>query len=319
MSVEGRSAEFAEGDAREQEAGVGAAGVGARAWVPFPAVAVLELLNFLPEFGRDDGLAVIFDDEVVTEFEHAFVDLVRPEGGVGVDGAVEAGLVLYLFEGHACGAHLVGLQDARGEFGIGDPFVRHARGPVAVFADADGFAQEAAGRRARHTAMTLDEFTQAALGIGAGLFALFFVAQVNEEFDDAGIVAFGDGVVEGVNDDAPLADHDLVELGVVYIAGEAGMVPEQESRGARFWNFVERHHAVEFITARDGAAAFGFIHEAVTELQAVLYAIGFDGAQLLVGGLFLAGPAAIAHVAIYDGGWRQGGGRGEVHSVFSDQ
>lgn len=41
-----------------------------------------------------------------------------------------------------------------------------------------------------------------------------------------------------MDDDAPLAQADLVELGIVYIAGEAGIVPEDETCGTVGWGFV---------------------------------------------------------------------------------
>lgn len=51
-----------------------------------------------------------------------------------------------------------------------------------------------------------DEGVQAAFGVDAGLFAFFLVGEIDEEFDGASVVAFGDGVVEGVDEDAPFAD-----------------------------------------------------------------------------------------------------------------
>ena len=226
VPVEGGFAMGATEQAREEEARVGAARVGNGAFFELsePTEFLLHFLDFIPEFARDDGRAVVFDDEIA-EFEDADVEFVRPEGGVGIDGAVEMRFLMNLPERATRGSEGERSKDGGSEVGVGDPFVGGARRPVAVRPDVDGFALEAAGRRTRDASVAFDEFAQAAAVIGGGLFEFFFVGKVYKKFDDAGIVAFGDGVVQTVNDDAPLTDEDLVELGVVYVPREARVIP----------------------------------------------------------------------------------------------
>lgn len=79
-----------------------------------------------------------------------------------------------------------------------------------------------------------DEVTQAALGVGGGLAALLFVGDVYEEFDDAAVLAIGDGIGEGVDDDIAVAEEGLVVDGVIEVTGEAGVVPEEDGGGTFF-------------------------------------------------------------------------------------
>lgn len=158
------------------------------------------------------------------------------------------------FEGGAGGAHFKGLFDAVFEFGVGVPAVRHVVGAVAALTDLDGGAFEAHRRRARHTSVFLNEVAESAFGIGGGLSSFFFVAHVYKKFDDATVVAFGDVVVEGVDDDLVGADEGFVVDGVVEVASEAGVIPEDESVGALVGEAVEVYHAVEVVTSCGGAA-----------------------------------------------------------------
>ena len=145
-------------------------------------------------------------------------------------------------------------------------------GFIAAGAEVDWGTLEASGRRAWDTPIFLNELAQATPGICGGLLAFFFVGYIDEEFDDSAIVAFGDGVVEGVDGYAPLAQADLIELGIVDITGEAGVVPEQQCLRAGVWLFVQGHHAIEVITACSRAARSGFIYKVVAKDEAVLFA-----------------------------------------------
>ena len=205
-----------------------------------------------------------------------------------------------------------GLLDAGNEIRIRVPTVGHVVGIVAPFAEIHRCAFEAARRRARDTAVFLDEVTKAALCIEGGLFAFFFVGHIDEEFDEAAIIAFGDVVVEGVHGDTPFADDDLVELGVVYIAGEAGVVPEDETTWPLIGDVVEVDHAVEVVTTGGGATGFGDIYKPVAVDEGMLCTVGLDLSQLLFGGSILAHAAAVASIGVYDGGVGKGGGRREV-------
>lgn len=95
---------------------------------------------------------------------------------------------------------------------------------------------------------------ESAFGIGGGLTAFFFVGDVYEEFDDAAVLAFGNGIGEGVDEDAAIAEEGFVVDGVVQVAGEAGVVPKEECFGAAFWVAVGVEHGVEGFASCGGAA-----------------------------------------------------------------
>lgn len=259
-----------------------------------------DLLDCLPRFEINDGFAVAFDDEVA-EFEDADVDAVGEEGFVGVEGGVEARGFVNVLEGGASGAHFKSLFDAVFEFGVGVPTVGYVVGAVAALSDLYGRALEAHRRRARHTSVFLNEVAESAFGIGRGLSSFFFVGHIYEEFDDATVVAFGDLVVEGVDEDLVGADEGFVVDGVVEVAGEAGVVPEDERVGALVGDAVVVDHAVEVVASCGGAAAFGFVAKVVTEGEPVFVAECLNFGELLIGGLILASAATVATVGVYDG------------------
>lgn len=84
--------------------------------------------------------------------------------------------------------------------------------------------------------------------------AFLFVGDIDEEFDDAAVLALGDGVGEGVDGDLSVAEEGFVVDGVIEVAGEAGVVPEQETVRALAGGAVEIEHAVE-VFAPDGGTA----------------------------------------------------------------
>ena len=86
------------------------------------------------------------------------------------------------------------------------------------------------------------------------MLAFFFVCDVDEEFNHATVFAFRYLVIEGMDNYAPLTQAEFVELGVVYIAGEAGIVPEEQTTWSVGWDLVFRDHAVEVVAACCGAA-----------------------------------------------------------------
>ena len=164
------------------------------------------------------------------------------------------GFVVDAQEGCARGFEVEGFFYAGDEFWIGIPTVGDVFGFVAACAEVDGCAFESARWCARDAAISFDEVFEAAFGVGGGLLALFFVGNVDEEFDDATVFAFRNLVVEGMDDYAPLTQAEFVKLGVVYIAGEAGVIPEEQTTRAVGWDLVFREHAVEVVAACCGAA-----------------------------------------------------------------
>ena len=284
--------------------------------VALVGVAVLDELDLIPDLAGDNGAAVVFDGEVA-EFENAEVEPVVEEGAVGVEGAVEAGGGVDLEQGFARGAHFEGLADSGDELGVGDPAVGDVGGAVAALANVDGFALEADRRDARDAAVLQDEVAQASAGVGGGLTALLFVGDIDEEFDDAAVLALGDGVGEGVDGDLSITEEGFVVDGVIEVAGKAGVVPEQETMRSLDGGTVEIEHAVEVFTPDGGTARAGHVDKVVTQDQAVGGAIGLDLDQLLFGGLILARATTIAAIGIDDGARGKGGRRGEVgHEII---
>lgn len=95
---------------------------------------------------------------------------------------------------------------------------------------------------------------ESALGVGGGLAAFFFVGDVYEKFDDAPILSFGDGVGEGVDEDATVAEEGFVVNGIIEVAGEAGVIPEEQGFGAGVGVTIGVDHGVEGFTACGGCA-----------------------------------------------------------------
>jgi len=211
----------------------------------------LALLDGLPEVEGDDGFAIILDDEGA-EFKDAGIEPVAEKSGVGVERTIETGGEVDLVEGSPRGAHLEGLEDARGEFGIGDPAMRLALD--APFAD-DGerFTLEAARGRAWHGAL-FDDVTQAAPRAEGGFVFFLFIGDVDEGLDDVGVGTFGDGIGERMDEDAALTEDAFVDLRVVEVAGEAGEIPDEEGARAERLGSGGGHHFVEVITGGDGSA-----------------------------------------------------------------
>jgi len=211
------------------------------------------LLYGCPGGEVDDGVAVAFDGEV-RKMQNPDVEFILKKSVIGVQRVVDVRLFVDLEEGASLGFHPEGDAETGYPVGIRIPTMSNVVGVVASFAKVDGCALEAARGRARDTTIFLYEVTKPTLRIEGGLFAFFFVGHVDEEFDEAAIVAFRDLVVEGVDEDAPFADDDLVELGIVDVAGEAGIVPEEETTWSLSWDLVEGEHTVEVVATGEGAA-----------------------------------------------------------------
>lgn len=158
-----------------------------------------------------------------------------------------------LDEGCAFGFHLEGALDAGYPVGVGDPAVIGAGFACAQVGGDDGFAFEAFGRDARHCAL-LDDGAESIGGICGGLLGFLFVGDLDQHFDQATVASFGDLVGEGMDDYFPAADDGFVELGVIHVTGEAGIVPDEECGGAVDGGFVICDHAQEVVTTGGGGA-----------------------------------------------------------------
>lgn len=184
-------------------------------------VVSLALLDGVPDFAGYEGFAIV-GNGFTGEFEEAEVEFVGPEGAVGVEGGVEAGGGVDFVERAARGAHFKGEADEGGGGGVGDPAVSDARGAVAVAANFDALAQEAARRGSGDTAELVDEFAEAAFDIETEIGEVEFVGVVVDGFEDDGFGAVDVFAGEGVEFVAEFADFGAVELGVKAIAGKAG-------------------------------------------------------------------------------------------------
>ena len=157
-------------------------------------------------------------------------------------------------EGCASGFEFEGFFYAGDEFWIGIPTMGDVFGFVTAGAEVDGGAFESARWCSGDAAISFDQVFEAAFGVGGCLLAFFFVGDVDEEFNHATVFAFRYLVIEGVDDYAPLTQAEFVELGVVYIAGKAGVIPEEQTTRAVGWDLVFCEHAVEVVAACCGAA-----------------------------------------------------------------
>ena len=145
---------------------------------------------------------------------------------------------------------------------------------------------------------------QAAFDIGGEVYEELLVHPVQRRFVEAAGGAFRDLVVHGNDADAAAAQVGAVELGVVYVAGEAGVFPDDEGFFGRFAAAEVAHHLLEALTPDDAGARSGFVAKDAGERQPADFAPGADFGFLLGKGEFLFFAAAVAEV----GGNRRSGG-----------
>lgn len=187
---------------------------------------------------------------------------------------------MYLADRYCCCFQLKGALDASRPFGVGDPFVEGSHFACAVVGDGgQGFAHDATRWNAEHGFVFGDELMQFAFDGGGVFFAFGFVAEVFDEADEFFEFAFGDVVCKGVDDDARFLDEGDVEDGVVGVAGEAGVVPEEDAVGVVFFGFDGSDHAVEVVAPDDGFAAPGIFINA-TKGEFMLYAVCLHFSEL---------------------------------------
>jgi len=299
VAVEGCAATPAVGQAAEEEGGVNAAGV---AFAEAGGVVVHDALDGLPGFDGDDGFAVVFVGFAAV-FQDADVEFVAEECGVGVEGAVEVEFGVDLGDGRSGSAHFEGLADEGGEVGVGFPAVACVVGAVAAFADVDGNTTEAAGRGAGDAAVLGNDVTQAALDVGGEVGEELLVHPVEGGFIEAACGALGYLVVEGDDLNAAAAQVGAVELGVVNVAGEAGVFPDDEGFFGGLAAAEMAHHGLEAGAPDSRGAGAGFVAEDAGEGNALGLAPGADFGFLLGKGEFLFFAAAVAQVGGDGGTW----------------
>lgn len=198
----------------------------------------------------NDGVAVVFDDEVCV-VEGAFVDGVAEKIGEGGVGFEEAGLGEDLAGGGTAEEELIGVLDGGGEGGVGVPAVGGVGFSVAVMGDEDGGALETPGGRAGDASVFEDELTEATLDIDAEVFEVALVHPVDGALEKTSFRAGGELVLKGVDFVSPAAQIRFVKLGVVYVAGEAGKLPDDQP-GYREAIPKCVHHFVELVTPGGG-------------------------------------------------------------------
>ena len=112
---------------------------------------------------------------------------------------------------------------------------------------------------------------------GGVLFAFGFVAEVFDVADEIFEFAIWDLIGEGVDDDVLIFDEGNVEDGVFGVAGEAGVIPEEESTWAFGLGEVVVDHAFEVFATDNGFAAAGiFVDLAQDQLMGLAVCLHFS-------------------------------------------
>lgn len=252
-------------------------------------------LDGVPGGFIDEGGAVVGED-VGAVAQLAEVDAVFEEGGIGVGGGEQVGGVVDLGVGGTSCAHDPGGAAGFPEVWVWDPAVDDVGGTGAMGAEIEGLADEADRGAAADGAVGGDEVVEAALDVYGEIGGVFIGHPVDEEFEDATGRAFGDGVLQGVDGDAAAAEGGFEELGVVEVAGEAVVAPEEDA-GFGWGVAVEEvvDEGIEASAASGGGGGAG-VGEDAGEGAGVLGAPGAEGGFLLGDGEVLFVSTGIAQV-----------------------
>lgn len=215
------------GQAREQVRRVFPAGVMGvvRSGEVLASILFVEVLHLVPSFFVYHRFTIPFDD-LVSKMEIPFVNRIFEKCGVGVDGAVELGLFVYLAVGSAGSPHLPGFFDEWGEIGIRHPLVDDVRGSIAPFAEFDRLTKKTTGRCSPKGAVLADQVVQPTLGFFGEFLKAAVIGPVNGRFEETPVQTSRDGVGDGVDIDPFSAKIGFEVLGVVDIAAEAGEGPK---------------------------------------------------------------------------------------------
>ena len=297
MAIEGRAATGAASQAGEDKGRIGVARMILRSRVDMMMTGIM-LVAFLagvPDGAGDDGIAVVLDGQVA-KLEDADVEFIGPEGAVGIDRAVEMEFAMDTAYGGASGVHLEGFLHSRHKVRVGSPAGGGVRGAIASFPNNKRFTQKSTRGNAGDAAIELNEVTQAALDINREIDDVLFILVVNEGFEDAAFGSLGDVVVEGIEDVTEIADLGAVEGGIVHVAGETVVLPDNDAALGAAAMAEGVHHGVEIITANGGGAAAGFVLEEVGDEQVVLGGPGAQGGFLLGDGKVLVFVAGVTQV-----------------------
>ncbi len=106
---------------------------------------------------------------------------------------------------------------------------------VAAVADVDGLAFEAFWGESSQRAVLFDEVFESALDVDGHIFEEFGVVPVDDVLENSAVDAFGGDVVEGVDGVAAAAQVGFVVLGVVDVATEAVIFPDDDASQVAIW------------------------------------------------------------------------------------
>ena len=147
-----------------------------------------------------------------------------------------------------------GFANAVDVFWIGNPAVVLSFLACARVDGDDGLTFEPTRRNTWHGSLGNDG-AETVFCIYGCLTALFFIGDVDQDLDEAAIGSLGDVISEGVYDDVAFgAEKGFVISGVIEVTREAGVVPEQDGRGAFGFVACGCDHAIEVITTDCRAA-----------------------------------------------------------------
>lgn len=241
----------------------------------------------------------------------AVVDGVAEHGAVGAGVLVQAGAGVDVFVGVAGGAQLEGQAHEGGGGGIGLPAVEGVGVAVAAGADRVGDGLVAGGGHPGGAAVGGDVAGHAAADLTREVFQVLLVFPIDHGFEHAADGAIGDVVDEGVDGEAAAAQVGFVELGVVEIAGEAGVGPQQQAGlGGAVAEVVD--HGIEGGAADGGSAGDGLVLEDAGQGVVVTGGPGLELGFLLGDGLVLQAAAGIAQVGDQGGAGGEGGIVGHI-------
>lgn len=168
-------------------------------------------LDFIPQFARDYGRAIIFDDEIA-KMQHADVDGVVEKRYIRIDRVIKFCFSVDLRQAFSCGFHAKGFVDAKFEIWIGIPTMGGALCAFEGFDD-DGCADKSERGNAWDCSL-FDDVPQTAPGSHRGFVLFLLVGNINDGFNDGTEITFGDFVGERMDDDVSIAKRGFVELSV---------------------------------------------------------------------------------------------------------
>lgn len=123
---------------------------------------------------------------------------------------------------------------------------------VAAVADVDGFSFKPFRWEAAKGAVLVDEVFEAAFDVDGHVFEKFGVVPVDDVLEYSAVDAFGGDVVEGVDGVAAAAQVGFVVLGVVDVATETRVFPDNDACEVAAGGGEAVDHGQELVAANDG-------------------------------------------------------------------